>query len=162
MSTSYTKHFDVIVDKKPHYPRFFVNHDIHSKIKLTALKFDDHNIMSTQQSLNTYLFSSPSFTKCFPLFLSIHKVIISSSLVHKSQSNYFLSFNSQSLSIHKVIISSLLFTKYIFPLPSVTKYLFPQPFVHKIISSFTVIYKVFIFFTTVHKVFPSFLYQFTK
>ena len=55
MGTSYTENFDVIVDKKPRYPRFFVHHDIHSKLKLTALKFGDHNIMSTLQSLNTWL-----------------------------------------------------------------------------------------------------------
>ena len=42
--------FDVIVAKKPRYPRSFVHHDIYSKIKLNALKFRDHNIMSTLQS----------------------------------------------------------------------------------------------------------------
>ena len=55
MGTTYTENFDVIVDKKPRYPRFFVHHDIQSKLKLTALKFGDHNIMSTLQSLNTWL-----------------------------------------------------------------------------------------------------------
>ena len=46
MGTSYTENFDVIVDN---------HHEILSKIKLTALKFGDHNIMSTLQSLNTWL-----------------------------------------------------------------------------------------------------------
>ena len=55
MGTAYTENFDVIVDKKPCYPQFFVHHDIHSKIKFTALKFGDHNIMSTLQYLNTWL-----------------------------------------------------------------------------------------------------------
>ena len=55
MGTSYTENVEVIVDKKPRYPRFFVHHEINSKIKLTALKFGDHNIMSTLQSLNTSL-----------------------------------------------------------------------------------------------------------
>ena len=55
MGTEYTEHFAVIVNKKPRYPLFFVHHDIHSKIKLTVLKFRDHNIMSTLQSLNTRL-----------------------------------------------------------------------------------------------------------
>ena len=55
MDTAYTENFDVIVDKKPHHPRFFVHPDIHSKIKLTALKFGDHNIMSTLQYLNALL-----------------------------------------------------------------------------------------------------------
>ena len=36
MGTSYTENFDIIVDKKPRYSRFFVHHEIHSKIKLTA------------------------------------------------------------------------------------------------------------------------------
>ena len=90
------------------------------------------------------------------LFLSMHKVIISSPLVHKSQSNYLPPFNLQSSSINKVIISSLLFTKYLFSSPSVTKYLFPQSFVHKINSSSTIIHEVFIFFTIVLNMFPSF------
>ena len=55
ISTAYTETFNVITDKKPRYPRFFVHHDIHSKIKLTALKFGYHNIMSILQSLNTWL-----------------------------------------------------------------------------------------------------------
>ena len=55
METSYTENFDVIVDKKPCYPRFFVHHEIHSKIKLTVLNFGDYNIMSILQSLNTWL-----------------------------------------------------------------------------------------------------------
>ena len=55
METSYTENFDVIVDKKPRYPRYFVYHEIHFQIKLIALKFGDHNIMSTLQSLNTWI-----------------------------------------------------------------------------------------------------------
>ena len=55
MGTAYTETCNVINDKKPRYPRVFVDHDIHSKIKLTALKFGYHNIMSTVQSLNTLL-----------------------------------------------------------------------------------------------------------
>ena len=47
MGTAYTENCDVIVDKKPRYPHFLVHHDIHSKIKLSTLKFGDHNIMST-------------------------------------------------------------------------------------------------------------------
>ena len=55
MGTAYTKNFNVITDKKPPYPRVFVHHDIHSKIKVTALKFGDHNIMSILQLFNTWL-----------------------------------------------------------------------------------------------------------
>ena len=55
METSYTENFDVIVDRKPRYSYFFVNHEINSKIKLTALKFGNHNLMSTLKSLNTWL-----------------------------------------------------------------------------------------------------------
>jgi len=86
----------------------------------------------------------------------MHNVIISPPLVHKSQSNYVSPFTSQSSSIRKVIISSLLFTKYLFSLPSVRKYLFHQSFVQKMNSSSTTIHEVFIFFTIVHNVFPSF------
>ena len=35
MGTTYTEPFEVITGKKPCYPRFFVYHEIHSKIKLT-------------------------------------------------------------------------------------------------------------------------------
>ena len=52
---TYTENFDVIVDKKLRYLCFFVHHDIHSKIKLTTLKLGNHNIMSTLQSLSTWL-----------------------------------------------------------------------------------------------------------
>ena len=55
MGTGYTENFDVIVNKEPHCPRFFVHHDIYSKIKLTALKFEDHDIMSTLQFLNKHM-----------------------------------------------------------------------------------------------------------
>ena len=55
MGTAYTENFDVIVNKNPRYPHFFVHHNIHSKIKLIALKFGNYNIMSTLQSLNTWL-----------------------------------------------------------------------------------------------------------
>ena len=83
MSTAYTENVDVIVDKKPRYPRFFVHHDIHSKIKLTALKFGDHNIMSTLQYLNALLnlnrFSthrevSIGFIKCVSTGLTLHHI----------------------------------------------------------------------------------------
>ena len=47
MDTAYTEVFEVITNKKPRYPRFLVHHDIHSKIKVRALKFEDHNIIST-------------------------------------------------------------------------------------------------------------------
>ena len=83
MGNSYTENFDVIVDNKPCYPRFFVHHDIHSKLKLTALKFGDHNIMSTLQSLNTWLnfnrFSthreaSIGFIKYVSIGLTLHHI----------------------------------------------------------------------------------------
>ena len=45
MGTKYTENFEVITDKKSRYPYFFVHHEIYSKIKLTALKFGDHNIV---------------------------------------------------------------------------------------------------------------------
>ena len=55
MGTKYTKTFEIIIDKKPSYPCSFVHHKIHLKIKLTSLKFGDHSILSTLQSLNTWL-----------------------------------------------------------------------------------------------------------
>ena len=53
MGTTYTEMFEVITDKQPRYPRIFVHHKIHSKLKIVALKFRDHNIMLTLQSFNT-------------------------------------------------------------------------------------------------------------
>ena len=50
-----TETFDFITNKKLRYSRFFVYHEIHSKIKFTALKFGNHNIISTFQPLNTWL-----------------------------------------------------------------------------------------------------------
>ena len=55
MCTAYTEIFDVITDKKPRFPRFFVHHEFHSKIQVSALKYNEHTIMSTLQSLNTWL-----------------------------------------------------------------------------------------------------------
>ena len=55
MNSVYTETFDIITDKKPRYPRFFVHHEIYSKVQVSALKFGEHNIMSTLQSLNTWL-----------------------------------------------------------------------------------------------------------
>ena len=83
MGTAYTEHFDVIVDKKPRYPRFFVHNDIHSKIKLTALKFGDHSIMLTLQSLNTWL----NFN-CFS--------------THREASIGFIKYISTGLTLHHI------------------------------------------------------------
>ena len=56
MGTAYTETFDIIIGKKkPQYPRFFVHHEIHSKIQVLPLKFGEHKIMLTLQSLNTWL-----------------------------------------------------------------------------------------------------------
>ena len=55
MGTAYTDTFDAITDKKTYFPRFFVHHQLHSEIQVSALKYGEHNIMSTLQSLNTWL-----------------------------------------------------------------------------------------------------------
>ena len=47
MGTEYTEYFDVIMDKKTKYPRFFVHHDINSTLTVSTMKYSDHNIMST-------------------------------------------------------------------------------------------------------------------
>ena len=54
METEYTEYFDVITDKKTIFPRFFVHHDIHSTLTISAMKYSDHNIMSTLQVLRTW------------------------------------------------------------------------------------------------------------
>ena len=55
MGTEYTEYFDVITDKKTKFPRFFVHHEIHSTLTVSAMKYSDHNIMSTLQSLRTWV-----------------------------------------------------------------------------------------------------------
>ena len=74
MGTSYTENFDVIVDN---------HHEILSKIKLTALKFGDHNIMSTLQSLNTWLNLNRFFT-------------------HREASIGFIKYVSTDLTLHHI------------------------------------------------------------
>ena len=51
MVTEYTEFFTVTTDKKPRFPRFFVQHEITSKFTISALKYGDHNIMTTLQPL---------------------------------------------------------------------------------------------------------------
>ena len=53
MGTEYTEYFDVITDTKTKNPRFFVHHDIHSTLTVSAMNYSDHNIMFTLQSLRT-------------------------------------------------------------------------------------------------------------
>ena len=55
MGTTYTEYFDVIADKKTKFPRFFVHHDIHSILTVSAMKYSDHNIMSILYSLRTWV-----------------------------------------------------------------------------------------------------------
>ena len=55
MGTEYTECFDVITDKKTKFPRFFVHHDIHSTLIVYAMKYSNHNMMSTLQSLRTWV-----------------------------------------------------------------------------------------------------------
>ena len=55
MGTEYTESFDVITDKKNKFPRFFVHRDLHSTLNVSAMKYGDHNIMSTLQSLRTWV-----------------------------------------------------------------------------------------------------------
>ena len=55
MGTEYTEYFDVITDKKEQIPRFFVHQDIHSTLTVSAVKYSDHNIMSTLQALWTWV-----------------------------------------------------------------------------------------------------------
>lgn len=54
MGDAYTEIFKVITDKKPRFNRFY-HHKLHSKISVSVLKYGDHNIMSTFQSLSTWL-----------------------------------------------------------------------------------------------------------
>ena len=54
MGTEYTEYFDVITDKKIKFPQFFVHHDINSTSTVSAIKYSDHNIISTLQSLQTW------------------------------------------------------------------------------------------------------------
>ena len=62
MDTAYTDTFDVITDNKISFPSDFVHHKLHSKIQLFALKYGEHNIISTLQSLNTWLTFNKIYT----------------------------------------------------------------------------------------------------
>ena len=55
IGTVYTESFDVITDKKTKFSRFFVHHDIHCTSTVSAMKYSDHNIMSTLQYLRTWV-----------------------------------------------------------------------------------------------------------
>ena len=65
MGTAYTETFDVITDKNTKFPRTLVHHDLHSTLNVSAMKYGDHNIMSTLQPLRTWT----NFNK-----LSTHRV----------------------------------------------------------------------------------------
>ena len=65
MGTAYTETFDVITDKNTKFPRILVHHDLHSTLNVSAMKYGDHNIMSTLQPLRTWT----NFNK-----LSTHRV----------------------------------------------------------------------------------------
>ena len=51
IGTEYIEFFNVITDKKTKFPRFFVHHDLQSTLTVSAMKYSDHNTMSTLQSL---------------------------------------------------------------------------------------------------------------
>ena len=55
IGTEYTESFEVITDQKNEFPRFFVHHDLHSILNVSAMKYGDQNIMSTFQSLRTWV-----------------------------------------------------------------------------------------------------------
>ena len=55
MGTEYTESFVGVNDKKNKFPRFFVHHDIHSTLTVSAIKYSIHNIMSRLQSLRTWV-----------------------------------------------------------------------------------------------------------
>ena len=73
MGTEYTECFDVITDKKTKFPRFFVHHDIHSTLIVSAMKYSNHNMMSTLQSLRTWVTFNKSDTH---LWLTSYQEII--------------------------------------------------------------------------------------
>ena len=84
MGTEYTEYFDVITDKKTKYPRFFGHHDINSTLTESAMKYSDHNIMSTLQSLrtsinfnkfDTYRVASIGFLKYVSTGLTLHSTV---------------------------------------------------------------------------------------
>ena len=81
MGTKYTESFDVITDKKTKFPRFFVHHDIHSTLTVSTMKYNDHNIMSTLQSLHTW-------------------VTINKFTTHRVASIGFLKYVSTGLTLH--------------------------------------------------------------
>ena len=93
MGTEYTEYFDVLTDKKTKFPRFFVHHDIHSTLTVSAMKYSDHNIMSTLQFLRTWV----TFNK-----FDIHRVA----------SIGFLKYASTGLALHstanKRVINALM------------------------------------------------------
>ena len=80
MGTEYTESFDVIINKNK-FPRFFVHHDIHSTLTVSVMKYSDHNIMSTLQSLRTWT----TFNK---------------SATHRVTSIDFLKYVSTDLTLH--------------------------------------------------------------
>ena len=81
MSTEYTELFTVIIDKKPRFPRFFVQHEITSKLTISALKYGDNNIMTILQPLRVWMAfnklsihreASIGFLKCVSTGLTLH------------------------------------------------------------------------------------------
>ena len=70
MGTEYTEYFVVITDKKTKLPRFFVYHDVHSTLTFSAMKYSDHNIMSTLQYLRTWQTLTSSQPTALPVSAS--------------------------------------------------------------------------------------------
>ena len=62
MDIEYTDTFQVIIDKRPRFPRFFVHHELHSKISVSTLKYDNYNIVLTLQSISIWLTFNNFFT----------------------------------------------------------------------------------------------------
>ena len=89
MGTEYTEYFDVITDKKTKFPRFFVQHDIHSTLTVSAMKYSNHNIMSTLQSLRTWVTFSKFDT-------------------HRVASIGFLKYASTGLTLHSTAKQSVI------------------------------------------------------
>lgn len=55
MGTDYTTSFTVITDKKLRFPRFFVQNKTTWNFTISALKYDDHNIMATLQPIRVWM-----------------------------------------------------------------------------------------------------------
>ena len=55
METEYTETFHVITDKKTKFFRFFVHHELNSKVIVSTLKYGNHNVISTLHSLRAWM-----------------------------------------------------------------------------------------------------------